>query len=86
MQALILAQHIYQRALHLLYRHRDRTIPESSTQFPHPGLDGFRPVLQFSSFSLRRIRFLQTPHMFLIGPVDAYKGDKLRLRLHSFLT
>src|SRR5579864_700892 len=76
MQALILTQHVYQCALHLLHRHRDRTIPESPTSFSHPGLDCFRPVLQLSAFMLPRVRVLPTPHMLLIGPVDAYKSYK----------
>src|SRR5579864_892623 len=75
MQALILTQHVYQCALHLLHRHRDRTIPESPTSFSHPGLDCFRPVLQLSAFMLPRVRVLPTPHMLLIGPVD---GRRLR--------
>ena len=52
MQALILAQHVDQRALHLLHRHCDRTMPEALTQFTHPGLHRFRLVLQFSAFTL----------------------------------
>jgi hypothetical protein len=61
MQALILTQHVYQRALHLLHRHCDRTVPEAATQFTHPGLHHFGLVLQFSAFPLRRICRLQAP-------------------------
>lgn len=81
-----LAQHEYQRALHLLHCHRDRTTPKSSTQFSHPSLHRFWFVLQFSGFTLPRIGRLQAPHMLLICPIDAHESYKLRLRLDSFLS
>src|ERR1700694_533692 len=67
MQALILTQHVYQRALHLLHGHRDRTVPESLTQFTNPGLHYFGLVLQLSAFPRPRICWLQAPHVLLIG-------------------
>jgi hypothetical protein len=41
-------------------------------------------MLQFSIFLLCRIRRLQTPHVLLIGPVDAYVRNKLWLQTAQF--
>src|SRR5215471_8283440 len=83
-QTLVLAQHAYQRPLHLLHRHRDWPPAEAAAECTHPGLHRFRLVLHFTKFALRRTGLLQAPYMLLICRIDTHERNKLQLRRLRF--
>src|SRR6202022_614279 len=69
----ILPKHEHQSSAGLLDGQRNRLRGEAGKQFSHPGLDGFRSMLDFPVLALIRIRRLQRPDMLLVCPINGHK-------------
>src|SRR5207245_1821227 len=76
-QVSVFAEHSYDCTARLFQSHGDGPAAETLVRFTGPDLDGFRGVLQLPVFDPRLASNLQSPDMFLIGPVQGNKRGKL---------